>query len=259
MKSVDQQKVTIPLWSLIARKILTISIDKFYPTEMIDEKGELKKAVGEVKKGRGLILIFSHFSLRDAMEVSRCGIYKNKDLIKVNTVNPLAHYQYNWFLKIVGRLFYGNFKPIVNESTLKRKGFEHLSKGMGLNEFVTESGNILGRGGIVTLAINATRTEKLDLHDPHKPVGFLIAALKARGITNFGLMNVGFECLGAKSYKKKDVGGMNYGKKFIMRMGKYHTVDDLMKIKEIGGKASNVDLFLRKEMAKLVAKEYLMN
>ncbi len=247
----------IPRWSLLGRVISEIVLRLFFPTKIIDETHALQKAIEAAKEGRGLVIIFTHFSLRDAMEVNRSIIFKNPVLKNREAINPLAFHQYNKFLEHIGKFYQATFFPIVNNSTIAKKGYEHLPRGKGLSEFISASCDTLRHGGVVTLALNATRKDKLDLDDPQKPIGYFIASLQAKGMRDLGLLIVGFGVEKAKSYSKKQVGGMNFGKTYVINIGKYLTLEKLLAKPDINGKVSNIDKFLRKEMTKIVPKEYL--
>ncbi len=247
----------IPLWSLYGRLISDFFLRIFFPRIFIDKTKALKKASLAAKTGAGLVVIFTHFSLRDAMEVNRSIIFRAPVLRNREAVNPLSYHQFNKFMEFMAKFYHGTFSPIVNNSTITKKGYEHLTKGKGLREFIIASSKVLSRGGSVTLAINASRKEKLDLEDKQKPIGYFIASLQALGVKEFGFLLVGFAIKNANSYKKKEVGGMNFGKTYIINIGNYFSLSELLDRPEVKGKLSDVDAFVRNEMAKVVAKEYL--
>lgn len=248
---------TIPPWTLCLRTTLELLLRPLFPRVILDKNHALHKVHEEGRAGKGLVIIFTHFSLRDAMEVNRSIVYADPVLKNREVINPLAFHQYNKIMKLIGRVFHGTLVPIVNNSTLSKKGFEHLPKGKGLSEFITAGSNVLKKGGIISLAVNATRSEKLDIQDPQKPVGFLIASLQAKGATDYGLLLVSFAVKNAGNYMKKEVGGFNIGKTYIMNLANYYTLKELLNQPEVNGKVANVDIFVRKELAKVSPKEYL--
>lgn len=191
------------------------------------------------------------------MEVNRTLVYSDPILRDREVINPLAFHQYKMYMRLIGKFFHGTLVPIVNNSTLRKKGYEHLPKGKGLREFVSLSGNTLEKGGIVSLAVNATRSEKLDIEDPQKPVGYLVASLQAKGIKNYGLLLVGFSIKNASSYKKKEVGAFNFGKTYLMNIVGYYSLSELLNHPEVKAKVANIDHFIRKEISKVSPKEYL--
>lgn len=256
-EAIQSEIVTIPLWVLCVRTLLDVFLRPLLPRVILDKNQSLPKVHEAGRRGRGLVIVFTHFSLRDALEVSRTIIFTDPVLRKREVVNPLAYHQYSKFIELVGRFYHATLAPIVNNSTLAKKGYEHLPKGKGLKEFVTLSSNVLAKGGVVSLAVNATRSEKLDIEDPQKPVGYLIASLQARGFKNYGFLLVSFAVKNARSYKKKDVGGFNIGQTYIMKLANYYSVEDLLSQPEVKGKVANVDRFVRNELAKVSPKEYL--
>lgn len=247
----------VPGWVLGVRTALEFILRPLLPCTIVDKNHALQKVHQAGKRGDGLVIVFTHFSLRDAMEVNRSIVYTDPVLKNREVINPLAYHQYNKPLELIGKFFHGTFVPIVNNSTLRKKGYEHLPKGKGLPEFVNAASNVLTKGGIVSLAVNASRIEKLDIEDPQKPVGYLIASLQAKGVKNYGLLLIGFEVKNAKNYKKKEVGSFNICKTYIMNLAGYYSLEELLNHPEVKGKVSNVDSFVRKELAKVSPKEYL--
>lgn len=229
----------------------------FFPRIYIDETHALQKAENNALKGKGLLVIYTHFSLRDAMEVNRSVIFNNPLLRQRKVINPLSFHQYNIFMDLMAKSYGGNFCPVVNSSTLTKKNFKHLPKGKGLSEFTSAGSDILSRGGLVTLAVNATRTEHLDLNDPQKPIGYFIASSQARGVTGYGFLLVSFSVKNATSYSKKAVGGMNFGKTYIINLAKFYSYHELLSRPEINNKLSLVDPFIRSQFTKFVDPKYL--
>ncbi len=256
MKS-DSGIAKVPLWALCLRAASEFLIRPLLPRVIIDKNQALQKVHDAGKKGEGLVIIFTHFSLRDAVETNLSIVYKDPVLRNREVINPLAYHQYNKILELIGKIYHGTFVPIVNNSTINKKGYGHLPKGKGLQEFITHSSNTLAKGGVVSLAVNATRSEKLDIDDPQKPIGYLIASLQAKGIKSYGLLLVSFAVKNAGNYTKKEVGGMNFGKTYIMNLANYYSVEELLNNSEISGKVGNIDKFVRLEIAKLSPKKYL--
>lgn len=258
-EAISSEIATVPLWTLAIRESFELLLRPFLPRVIVDNNHVLPKVHKAAGDGNGLVIVFTHFSLRDAMEVNRTIIYNDPVLKYREVINPLAYHQYNKFMYFVGKFFHGTLVPIVNNSALSKKGFEHLQKGKGLKEFVELSGSTLSKGGIVTLAVNASRKEKLDIGDPQKPLGYLVASLQAKGVTNYSILLVSFSIKNAPNYSKKEVGGFNICKTYIINLAGYYSLHDLLNIPEINGKVGNVDSFIRKELAKFSPKEYLQS
>lgn len=249
----------IPLWVLCVRSLTQFLLGFLFPCVINDKNQLLQKVRTASKKGDGLVIVYTHFSLRDAMEVNRSIIFKDPVLKKREVINPLAYHQNNLLMYLIGKFYHGTVAPIVNNSTLSKKGYEHLPKGKGLTEFIALSTKVLEKGGVITLAVNASRKEKLDMRDPLKPIGYLIASLQAKGIRNYGFLLVGFTAKNAKNYSKKEVGGMNIGKTYIINLANYYSLEELLNQSEVSAKVGNVDKFIRLEIAKVTPKEYLQN
>ncbi len=242
------------------RYIRTISefiLRPLFPRILIDESKALNNVRYAALDGKGLVIIFTHFSLRDAMEVNRSIIFNDPILKSREVINPLAFHQYNLPMRLMGKIYHGTFFPIVNNSTLMKKKYKHLQKGKGLREFIAASSETLNQGGIVTLAVNAMRSERLDIEDKQKPIGYFIASLQAMKVKEYGFLLVSFAIKNAKSYAKKEAGGMNFGKTYVINIVKYFTLRDLLNQPEVDSRLSSVDAFVRSRFAKVVPKEYL--
>lgn len=256
MKSIEkiaQVSLRVFCFRIISEFILRF----FFPRIFIDETNALTKAQDYAAKGNGIVVIYTHFSLRDAMEAHRSVIFKNPVLRKRKVINPLSYHQFNKFMELMAKSYGGNFYPIVNNSTLAKKRYEHLPKGKGLKEFTAAGSDVLARGGLVTIAVNAARSAHLDLEDPQKPIGYFIASAQARGVAGYGFLLISFSIKNAKNYSKKESGGMNFGKTYIINVAKFITLDELLKRPEIKGKLSMVDAYIRSEFAKVVDPKYL--
>ena len=254
MKNTNQ----IPLVSLISRLITYYVLLPFFPLIVDDKKKILPRIDREVgKEGRGLIVVYTHFSYRDGIELTRHLVIKNPLLQKKEIISPLSFHQHNKIVKFLTDLYHEKLYPIVNNDTLRRKGFEHMRKGEGMDKFISASTQLLKMGGIVMIATNAGRREKLDINDPQKPLGYLMLGLQQKKIDNYGILTVCLTIKGAKSYKKKDSGGVNIGKTYILTPASYYHPDELLGKPEVGGKISNVDTFVRRDIAKIAAAEYL--
>lgn len=255
MKS-DPDIAKIPGWVLCVRTAFEFLLRPLMPRVIFDKNQSLVKVHEAGRKGMGLVIVYTHFSLRDAMEANRIiitqPVIKNREI-----VNPLAFHQSNKALELIGKILHGTLIPIVNKSTLAKKGFEHLPKGKGLQEFINVAGNILKKGGVLPLAVNATRSEILDLKDPQKPVGYLVASLQSKGVKNYGLLLVSFSIKNAKNYKNAEVGGFNFGKTYIMNVANYYSLEELLNQPEVNAKVALVDSFVRKQLAKVSPREYL--
>ena len=248
----------IPLASLIARLITHYFLSLFFPVIIDDKKKILPRINREVgKEGKGLIVVYTHFSYRDGIDITRHLVVKNPILQRREVISPLSFHQYNMPVRLLTDLYHEKLYPIVNNDTLSHKGFEAMTKGEGMDKFINASTQEIGRGGIVMIATNAGRREKLDIDDPQKPLGYLMLGLQQKKIDNYSILNVCLTIKGAKSYKKKDVGGVNIGKTYILTPASYYHPEELLGRREVGGKISNVDSFVRRDIAKVAAKGYL--
>jgi hypothetical protein len=254
-KNKDIQK--IPLWSLIARLITLFSLSLVYPRVIIDKKKILPKIDREAKEGRGFVLVYTHFSYRDGIELTTSLVINNPVLRTREVISPLSFHQNNVIVRLLTDMYHEKLYPIVNNDTLIRKGFEHLQKGQGMDKFINASAEAMKRGGIVMIATNAGRRERLDINDAQKPLGYFMLGMQKKNLKNYGILIVSMSIEGAKSYNKKETGGLNIGKKYITKIVDFYHPDELLANPEVAGKISNVDTFIRRQIAKVSPKEYL--
>lgn len=247
----------IPGWLVAFRTISELVLRLFFPAKVIDRTGSLKKANLAAESGKGLIIIFTHFSLRDAMEISRSIIFRDPVLKYRDFLNPLSYHQYNTPIKILSKIYRFKFAPVVNNSTLAKERYKHLPKGLGLNNFVEKGKEMLNNGGTVILAVNATRKEKLDIEDKQRPIGYFVASMQALNVKNYGFLLTAPSIKNAKNYSKQEVGGMNFWKTCVINIADYYTLEELLNHPEVNGKMSNIDSFIRARLAKVVPKSYL--
>jgi len=246
----------VPLWIPYVRIFITFITRSIFPSHVIDPKNVLAKVDQEAKKGKGLLIVYTHFGYRDGIEVNRSLILKSPVLRTREVINPISFHQYTKTLGNITRFLHGEIFPVVNDDTLQRKGYEHLPKGQGLPAFIARSSQVLLQGGVVTLAVNAGRRAYLDMEDIQKPVGYFIAATGAKQCTHYGVLLVSLSIDGVTDYDTKAIRGMNFGKTYLLTIGKYYDVTELLEQKEVQGKAGNVDAFVRKKLAEVVPKEY---
>ena len=248
----------IGFWTRVARIIFNLVYSLMFPAGIVSFDNKILAKVNQAaEEGVGTFIVFTHFSYRDPVELNRVLIFKNPVLKHREIVNPIAFHQHKFLSALLLNAMHARGIPIVNQDTLNRKGYEHLKKGGGLTNFIEESVKVLSRGGIVTCAANAGRREKLDLEDKQRPVGYFVLAAQAKGLTDFGILLVSFALKDAHSYAKKDSGGMNFGRRYILTVAGYYDSQELLLQPEVNGKAGNIDLFIRKKLARVAPKEYL--
>src|SRR5437667_6567539 len=136
MKNIPQ----IALVSLIARRITHYFLLLFFPVVIDDKKKILPRIDREVgREGKGLIVVYTHFSYRDGIDLTRYLVVRNQLLQKREVISPLSFHQYNKLLKFLTDLYHEKLYPIVNNDTLARHGFEQMKKGTGVDKFISAS------------------------------------------------------------------------------------------------------------------------
>lgn len=251
MTNVEAKPSHVNLLHQISRKVVSLP----FRSEMDTQAKGLIRARGLVQDGYGLIIAFNHMSKGDPPQVIANVVFKDNVLSKKPIVLPIALHENKIRFKVLQGMTNGKLMPIVTQSTIdleKNKGRELND---GLKEYLNEAVAALGRGEIVLIAPQGTRQSSLG--NPEKPaIGTLLASAARQKINRFALLVVGVGIRGASSYEKEDVGGLNLGKKYILRPGECFTYEEIMKHESVQGKHGQVDNLVFAELRKVVPPVY---
>lgn len=251
MINVEAKPSHVKLRHLIGRTAVSL----FFRSEIHTQAEGIIKAERLVWHGHGLIIAFNHMSKGDPPQVIRNVVFKNKVLNKKPIVLPIALHENKILFKVLQGMTNGKLMPIVTQNTIdlgKNKGRDLND---GLKEYLNEAVAALGRGEIVLIAPQGTRQSSLG--NPEKPaIGTLLASAARQKINRFALLVVGVDIQGASSYKKEDVGGLNLGKKYILRPGECFTYEEIMEHESVREEFRQVDNLVFAELRKVVPLAY---
>lgn len=213
------------------RKVVDV-LRMLYPAHITDSYHGLVDAGELVAAGHGLLLVGSHFSLRDGPGVFLYVAAGNDALIDKPWQAPVARH-----IADVARLanrFFGakiDLKPVVTASTMKKPKYHHMHRGQGLRDYINSATETLRQGGVVALFPQATRMSYLpEPGEYDKAMEFLMTRTTKAGVKDFGILPVGFGLEGDEDYKKRT--GLNIGVTYEVTIGKLWLRNDALQSAE---------------------------
>ena len=236
----------------VSRRLTVAITEPLFRTNRKDEFNGLSNAADILKKGKGLVIFFNHFSLKDPPHMVR-EIFVQKEMRNKRIVAPLAHHMYKDSYGIIGNILGVVVKPIVNENTLKKAKYKELELGNGTKEYIDESINALKQGGIVLLPPQGTREESLG-QPKQRIVGNFMARANRNGLTKFGILFIGIGIEGTNDYSQGVTRGFNLRRKYSVHIGSCLTNQDLMQ--KANGSYKAVDNIVFEELGKVVPPSY---
>ncbi len=220
----------------IARSIVGPALGFFFPTEIIHQsQGSVEKAKKLLREGYGLIVIYNHFSLDDPLRVLSV-LHSLKLTEGKSIIHPLAMHQSRNFpgLTFTSNALGVNLSPIITKNTVKAEKATHdlkkSSRGSGHRQFRERAIELLGNGGIVVVSSQGERQEKLDYENiKRRTMKKLFMDLDKQNIEKIAIMIIGVDIKGTNSYSKKEVGGINFGREGVARIGEILTLEEIKK------------------------------
>jgi len=229
MQSLERRPISNPQLGEHWRKVIE-QLNKLYPAEILDTYHGLADAGELVSAGHGLLLVGSHFSLRDGPGAFLYVAGQNDALIDKPWEAPVARHiatvarLANW---VLGAQI--DLKPVVTASTKNKPRYRHLHRGEGLRDYIISATDTLKRGGVVALFPQATRMSYLPEPDEYdKAMEFLMLRTSRAGVNDFGILPVGFGIEGARDYKK--LTGFNIRKTYKINIGKLWTKNEALQM-----------------------------
>ena len=216
--------------SAVHRRKVPEWVRKHFPAEISDSYHGLADAGELVASGHGLVLLGTHFSLRDGPGMFLYVASQNDAMIDKPWVAPVARHiteiarLANW---VFGARI--DLKPVVTASTMEKPRFHHLHRGEGLRDYIISATDTLKRGGVVALFPQSTRVPYLKEPDEYdKAMEFLMSRTSRAQVNDFGILPVGFGVEGVQDYKK--LRGLNPGVKYTINVGKLWTKTEALEM-----------------------------
>ena len=246
----------------ITRKFIT----PLLPSEIEGERN-LDRAEELQREGYGIVVLHTHFSSRDSIQVLKDLILKNKLIQNKEVVFPIEERLYDnskFILEPLIRNTQIKLCPMVTQASLKyfdskqQKKYEKAQKARpDLREkliikleqerkelllkqkqhqtsYFKTAVDVLGRGGVVIESPQTTRRsqlfipEKYDDRTSPVAVSTLIAHLDHKSLDKVAFLFIGLGIKDIKNYTNKNF--LNLDKKYIDRIGPVYTKNELEKI-----------------------------
>ncbi len=231
MQPLERRPISNPQLGEHRRKVIE-QLRKLFPAVIDDSYHGLANAGELVTAGHGLVLLGTHFSLRDGPGMFLYVASQNDALIDKPWEAPVAKHiataarLANW---VFGAQI--DLNPVVTESSKKKPRYRHLHQGEGLRDYIISATETLDRGGIVTLFPQSTRVPYLMEPGKYdKAMELLMMRTSRAGVNDFGILPVGFGIEGDHDYKK--VTGFNIRKTYTINIGKLWTKQDALQMAE---------------------------
>ncbi len=239
------------------RKIVSkvASLPFLWPGEVEDPRHSLDLAAECINEGKGVVIIFTHFSFRDGPQIIKDLISQHDGFSQKRYLNPVSAHQYNTHLGAASELFGGTLQPIINDSSMQKKKFEKTTdeeRRKSYEALMRKSKEALQNGETVAIAINASRQPFLVMDDLQRPLGAFIASMKREGVTDFGILEVAMSLEKTKRYNKRTAGTFNLGKKSKLQVGNFYNASELLSQTSF----KTIDKKIREDMVDIIPEEY---
>lgn len=220
MSNISKERAESPTGHVLARIFYSHASQPFIPTSIQHEGVQdgisgTEKAKSLLKKGVGLVIIYTHPSRTDTHRLM--GLWRDREYAAPPCLIPIAYHQINLAARISAWPTGVEFHGIVTKETVARGKNQGHKEGDGSRAFLTRAVTILSKGGIVLLAPSTTRTPVLTMPEGLlKPTDALLNAAQRHG-THFAVMSTGFEIDGVTSYE--EASGFNLFRRYTLKTG----------------------------------------
>ncbi len=220
------------------RFLVRIYAEPYMPASVSIVRDAIHRAEMLADRGWGILMPFSHFSVRDIAEMTMRPMAASRVLISRPMVSGIewSHYWNLPPLRLAARLAGITVVPIVIDDTLKKRknydaGRRSLPLGHGNREYFRVARRALREGGIVWVSSQQGRRPKLELTDK-EPVKFLLG--KENDFQNIGVLFINLSLKGETYYSGRS--GLDLGRTFDTRMGPTVTKAQLYELSREMGK-----------------------
>lgn len=186
------------------------------PAQVVAGEENLVRAEALVGERSGLLVLINHFSKRDGLQVLRL-LFSRPLLRQQPVLVPVASHLADPAVRTLARLFAVNLALMTTPAAVATLGLDPAS-GEDALAYARRAVDTLAEGGIVLLAPQAGRQPTLG--EPQMRVtSLLLAQARRQRIANLALLFVGLGLPGATAYSLAEVGGLNLGRPYLVRVG----------------------------------------
>lgn len=241
------------------RRRLRWVLSKFFRNRIASGVENLEEAAEFVEReGRGVSFRINHFSRSDPIQ-AMIAATSHPTFANRRIVAPIAAHQTSpkpIRLVEISKNCGVELFPVVTKNTLKRASLEkgtggaHIGQGFG--KYWNRAAELLTHGGI---DINAPQGERQGYLEPFDgtPMSTFVQIMRRHGVSNFGVIFVGFELAGVNNYEQ--VSGLNVCRPYIVHFGKFYTFDSMLV--EAGGKIRDLDSWAWRQLASVSSPYYI--
>lgn len=240
-------------WDRWRRTVLSTVLSPLLPHEIvkIEQQDGLTRAKELVKDRYGLIVAYTHFSLRDGPEImiflAQQPVLKDRKI-----VSPIGFHQYREWIGRLADFAHITLFPIVTSDTLARPGYSHLRINDGVDSYIHAALDALDTGGIVPIALQTGRRSTLG--GPTRALSMMMAQATRRQIERYGILFVGLDMPGHDDFAKAR--GYNPSKTYRLTIGNAYTAQEILRG---AGNLREIDSFAFRKLAGLVQESYRGN
>lgn len=249
-----KESLRLPL--TLGSRVLARAVASPFRREIEDGSNGLSRAKELQKQGFGLVVLYTHFSKRDALEIINL-IYRNPLMRKKRILAPIALHEYKkWLFDKPGKVLDVTLCPVVTQDTIDKGKNEGHELGYGQEEYFQKAIQFLQNGDITIIAPQVGRREILGVPAKRaRPIGTLIARIdRIIDFDKYAFLLVGLGIKGAEDYKKEHVEGLNPLKTYQLNIGATFTREEVMG--EVNGDYREVDKFVFEQLRELVPPAY---
>lgn len=218
----------------------------------IETSHGLERAEELLDQGMGLLILINHFGKTDPAQVINNVVFAREKMRRKPITTPIAYHQQKPYIKMLAGLTSINMKPIVTPDTIRLNQNDGLDQGTGLPDYINSSLQTLKQGGIVLLAPQAGRRERLG--KPDKTMRLFMLLANRHKVNKFGILFIGLGIEGITDYSEISAGGLNIGKTYEINIGPTFTQEEA--ILDAGRQNLDLDTWVFSQLAPLVPESY---
>lgn len=201
--------------SVWLRGLVAKALGPLLPAHLVGGEEQLAQTEALVEEGYGLLVLMNHFSKRDGFQVLRL-LYSRPSLRRRPTLVPVASHLAGPAVQTLARLNDVDLALMTTPEAVAKLGLDPAS-GEDALAYARRAVATLAGGGIVLLAPQAGRQPALGAPQM-RVTSLLLAQARRKRVTNVALLFFGLGLLDADAYPLAEVGGLNLGRPYLIRV-----------------------------------------
>ncbi len=207
------------------------------------------------REGYGVIVAFTHFSLRNSVDIMEF-VAEQPSLGGKKVDSSMARHFYDLFrFLLINRLANVagiDLHPVVTKDTLGRKRYKKLRLGAGMKKYLEAGREALQNGGVVPIALQTGRRKSLYEEKPEKSLSTIMKfTTRHTGFKKYAVLFVGLEHPGVEDYSK-EIKKINWKETYRLNIGAAFTAEEIFQVA-----GEDIDAWAYKQFEALVSPAYL--